>query len=162
MIELETRRVHLAGVTANPTGAWVTQQARNLIIRFAERGLQPTTLIRDRDSKYTHAFDEVFRSEGIRVIRTPVQAPRANAYAERWVRTLRRECLDSVLILGRRHLERVVSEYTRHYNGHRPHRGLRQRAPTREPAPLLDLQRLPQIERRNRLGGLLHEYSIAA
>jgi transposase InsO family protein len=161
-IELKTRRVHVAGVTAAPTASWVTQQARNLVMSLTDSGVQPRLLIRDRDSKYSYAFDEVFRSEGIRVVRTPVQAPRANAYAERWVRTLRRECLDSILILGRRHLQRIVIDYTRHYNHHRPHRGLRQRAPTREPAPLLDAQPLPQIERHDRLGGLLHEYSIAA
>jgi putative transposase len=162
LIEPETRCVHLAGVTANPTGAWATQQARNVVIAFAERGLQPKTLIHDRDSKYRRDFDEVFRSEGGSIARTPVRAPRANAYAERWARTLRRECLDRLLIVGRRHLERLLVEYTRHYNHHRPHRGLGQRAPTRDPAPPLDVQRLPPIERHDRLGGLPHEYSIAA
>src|SRR5207247_2143278 len=112
-IELETRRVHLAGVTANPRAGWVTQQARNLVVTLEESGARAQVLIRDRDSKYGHAFDEVLRSEGIRVVRAPVRAPRANAYAERWVRTLRRECLDSILIVGRRHLERVLDQYTR-------------------------------------------------
>jgi putative transposase len=161
-IELETRRVHLAGVTPNPNGAWVTQQARNAVMALDESGMQPRVLVHDRDTKYSGEFDEVFRSEGIRVVRTPVRAPRANAYAERWVRTLRRECLDSLLILGWRHLERVLVEYARHYNHHRPHRGLRQRAPTHDAAPPLEPQRLPQIERHDRLGGLLHEYGIAA
>jgi transposase InsO family protein len=110
----------------------------------------------------TAAFDEVFRSEGIRVIRTPVRAPRANAHAERWVQTLRRECLDSILIVGRQHLERVVREYINHYNDHRPHRALEQRPPSRSPATATQSQRLPQITRRDRLGGLLHEYRAAA
>jgi transposase InsO family protein len=105
-IELESRRVHLAGCTTNPTGAWVTQQARNLSFT----GLLERTrfLIHDRDSKFSASFDEVFRSEGIKVIQTPIRAPQANAYAERFVRTIRSECLDWLLILGRRHLERVL------------------------------------------------------
>jgi putative transposase len=121
-IELESRRVHLAGCTTNPSGAWVTQQARNLLMRLDDEGLRARFLIRDRDSKFTHAFGEIFESEGIRVIRAPVRAPRARAHAERWVGTLRRECLDRLLILGRRHLESVVRVYTTHYNAHRPHR----------------------------------------
>src|SRR5262249_35695350 len=125
-------------------------------------GFQPQLLLHDRDSKYSREFDDVFQSEGIRVLRTPVRAPRANAYAERRVRSLRRECLDSLLILGRRHLERVLVEYTRHYNLHRPHRSLRQRAPTRAPAAPLDPRHPLKIERRDRLGGLLHEYRLAA
>jgi hypothetical protein len=116
-IHLETRRVHLGGVSANPDARWVTQQARNLAMTLQELGAHPRFLIRDRDSKYTASFDDVFRSEGIRIIRTPVRAPRANAYAERWVQTLRRECLDSILIVGRRHLDRVVREYISHYRG---------------------------------------------
>ena len=122
-----SRRVWLAGCTRNPTGEWVAQQARNLGLDLSDQGVR--FLIRDRDSKYSGPFDEVFRSEGIRVLRTPVRAPRANAYAERWVGSVRRECLDRLLILGRRHLERVVAAYTLHYNEHRPHRSLRQRSP---------------------------------
>jgi putative transposase len=121
-IELASRRVHIAGMTANPDGAWVTQQARNLLMRLDDEGLRARFLIRGRDSKFTHAFGEIFESEGIRVIRAPVRAPRARAHAERWVGTLRRECLDRLLILGRRHLESVVRVYTTHYNAHRPHR----------------------------------------
>src|SRR6266540_2690236 len=100
-IELGSRRVHLAGVTANPDGAWVTQQARNLLMRLDDQGVRARFLIRDRDSKFTRDFDEVFRSEGIRIIKAPVRAPRARAHAERWVGSLRRECLDRLLILGR-------------------------------------------------------------
>jgi transposase InsO family protein len=119
-IELSTRRVHLAGVTAHPDSAWVTQQARNLAIgeRLGDVGF----LVRDRDAKFSGPFDEVFQSEGIRVIRTPIRAPRANAFAERFVRTVRSECLDHILIFGRRHLERVLRTYVKHYCKERPHR----------------------------------------
>jgi putative transposase len=110
-IELASRRVYLAGITANPDGAWVTQQARNLLMRLDEEGVRPRFLIRDRDSKFTRDFDEVFRSGGIRVIKAPVRAPRARAHAERWISSLRRECLDRLLIFGRRHLEGVASAY---------------------------------------------------
>jgi len=161
-IELGSRRVHLAGVTANPDSAWVAQQARNLAMTLQDRGTSVRFLVRDRDSKYSRDFDEVFRSDGIRVIRTPVRAPRANAHAERWVQTLRRECLDWILILGRRHLERVVRSYIKHYDSHRPHRALGQRPPDGKPPPLTDHQRLAHIQRRDRLGGLLHEYAAAA
>src|SRR5436305_3951643 len=129
-IELENRRVHLAGCTTNPTGAWVTQQARNL--SFTGLFERMRFLMHDRDSKFAAAFDEVFRSEGIKVIHTPIRAPQANAYAERFVRTVRAECLDWLLIVGRRHLERVLRVYTTHYNCERPHRGLALLAP--EPA----------------------------
>jgi putative transposase len=116
-------------VTANPNERWVTQQARNLVMTLAEQEQPVRFLVRDRDSKFTRSFDEVFRSEGVRVIRTPVQAPKAKAHAERWVGSLRRECLDRLLILGRRHLEQVVRAYISHHNEHRPHRPLEQRPP---------------------------------
>jgi hypothetical protein len=111
-IELKSRRVHLAGCTANPTGAWVTQQARNL--SFSGVFERMRFLIHDRDSKFTASFEEIFRSEGIRVIHAPIRAPQANAYAERFVRSVRAECLDWLLIIGRRHLERVLRAYTVH------------------------------------------------
>jgi hypothetical protein len=123
-IELAARRVRLAGITTNPDGRWVTQQARNLLMQLEDEGVRPRFLIRDRDSKFTREFDEVFRSEGIRVIKAPVRAPKARAHAERWVGSARRECLDRLLILGRRHLASVLREYTAHYNEHRPHRSL--------------------------------------
>src|SRR5579859_2265362 len=134
-IELDSRRVHIAGATTNPTGAWVTQQARNLNLS----GLLEQTrfLIRDRDSKFSSAFDEVFRSEGITVIQTPVRAPKANAYAERFVRTIRNECLDWLLIIGRRHLEHTLRVYTTHYNRERPHRGVQLRTPVPVDRPAL-------------------------
>jgi putative transposase len=114
-IEIESRRVHICGVAANPHGSWVTQQARNLIMTLSEQDKPLRFLIRDRDTKFTASFDEVFRSERISVIRTPIRAPRAKAHAERWVGSVRRECLDWILIFGRRHLERVLRTYARHY-----------------------------------------------
>jgi putative transposase len=120
-ISLATRRIEYVACSSNPDGRWVAQQARNLVIQFGDE--HPFRfLIHDRDTKFSHAFDEVFRSEGIRVIRNPVQAPNANAYAERWIRMLRSDCLDRILILGRRHLEHVLRTYRRHYNEHRPAR----------------------------------------
>jgi putative transposase len=141
-IELATRKVYLAGVTAHPTGEWATQQARNIVETFIDRSEPIRFVIHDRDSKFTAAFNEVFRSEAIRIIRTPVRAPRANAFIERWIGSLRRECLDRLLILNRRHLERVLPAYIHHHNSHRPHRSLYQRPPDlREPAstPVTDL-----------------------
>jgi putative transposase len=114
-IELATRQVYLAGITANPAGEWATPQARNVIETFVERQEPVRFLIHDRDSKLAAAFDEVFRSDGIRTIRTPVRAPRANAFVERWIGTVRRECLDRTLVLNRWHLERVLRVYVRHY-----------------------------------------------
>ena len=119
----------LGGITAHPTGAWVTQQARNLLIDLGDRAEQFRFLIRDRDAKFTAAFDAVFAGADIRIIRTPVQAPRANAIAERFIGTLRRECLDHMLITGRRHLVMVLREFIEHYNTHRPHRSLHQHPP---------------------------------
>ena len=157
-IELASRRVHLAGCTTNPTGAWVTQQARNL--GFSGALEQTRFLIHDRDSKFSASFDEVFRSEGSRVIRTPVQAPQANAYAERFVRTVRAECLDWLLIVGRRHLEHVLRTYTAHYNAERPHRALALAPP--EPRSAAARPSSARVERRDLLGGLIHEYRAAA
>jgi putative transposase len=161
-IELSTRSVHVAGVTAHPNSAWVTQQARNRIIEVEDRPTSARFLIHDRDAKYSGPFDEVFRTEGTEVIRTPVRAPRANAFAERWVRTVRAECLDWILVRGRRHLERVLRAYTSHYNRGRPHRGLRLATPERlESAPSAPINPT-QLLRRDILGGLIHEYERAA
>jgi putative transposase len=162
-IELGSRRVHLAGCTANPIGAWVTQQARQFAWTLGERSTPPRFLIRDRDSKFTHDFDTVFRNEGIEIIQTPIRAPKANAIAERFVRTVRSECLDWLLILNRRHLERVLRIFVHHYNGHRPHRSLNL-APPDPPVRKLRVVRRPttDVQRRDRLGGLVHEYSLAA
>jgi putative transposase len=141
-ISLATRRIEYVACTSNPDGRWVAQQARNLVMQFGDE--QPFRfLIHDRDAKFSHDFDEVFGSEGIRVIRTPIQAPNANAHAERWVRTLRADCLDRILILGRRQLERVLRVYRKHYNEHRPHRALSLLPPNgRDPMPLNATDRL--------------------
>jgi putative transposase len=165
-IELATRRVRLAGITTNPDGRWVTQQARNVLMQLDGDGARSLFLVRDRDSKFTREFDEVFRSEGIHVIKAPVRAPKARAHAERWVGTVRRECLDRILILGRRHLQHVLATYALHYNEHRPHRALGQRRPLTNVPPgeqgnakVIDLDR---VRRRDLLGGLIHEYRPAA
>jgi putative transposase len=162
-IELDTRRVHVAGVTANPNAAWVTQQARNLLAVLEERGRRVRFLVRDRDAKFCRGFDDVFRSEGARVVLTPVQAPNANTYAERWIRTVRAECLDWLLIVGRGHVEQVLRVYVEHYNRHRAHRALQLQAP--DPAiglTIVDEGREGSVHRRDLLGGLLHEYWRAA
>ena len=118
-------------------------------------------LLHDRDSKFSHAFDEVFRSEGMRIIRTPIRAPNANAYAERWIGTLRRECLDRILIINRRHLEHVLRLYTTHYNQHRPHRSLSLRPPEKPPAAAVPVPP-GRIHKQALLGGLVNEYKAAA
>lgn len=161
-IEVGTRRVHLAGVTAHPDSAWMIQQGRNLVMDLDDRQALPGFLIHDRDSKFSGPFDEVLRAEGIRMIRTPVQAPQANAFAERWVATVRAECLDWTLVLGRRHLERLLRTYVEHYNRARPHRGLGLGLP--EPPPPETTSVHPdEVWRRDLLGGLIHEYrGIAA
>jgi len=160
-IEIDTRRIYLSGI--NPVGEWVTQQARNLSFVLAE-GTRPVKfLIRDRDTKFTAGFDAVFASEGIRTIKTPIRAPRANAFAERFVGTVRRECLDRILILSRRHLKQVLPEYIAHYNEHRPHRALDQRAPRSlvMPASVHDPDS-KRLRRTEVLGGLIHECRIVA
>ena len=160
-IDPERRKVFLAGVTEHPIGAWVTQQARNLAMTLEDEGRSVKFLIRDRDTKFVGPFDEVMTSIGARVIKTPVRAPRATAFAERFVGTARRECLDWLLIRNERHLERVLTEFVEHYNSARPHRGIDLEVPiayASEKRP--DDSR--QIQRVDRLGGVLHEYSIAA
>jgi hypothetical protein len=160
-IELSTRRVHVAGVTAHPDSAWVTQQARNLAISPDQRVASARFLIHDRDAKYSGPFDEVFRTEGVEVIWTPIRAPRANAFAERWVRTVRTECLDWMLVRGRRHLERVLRAYASHYNSGRPHRGLRLATAERPESSPSTLTNATRLLRRDILGGLIHEYERA-
>ena len=159
-IEISTRRVHVAGVTANPDSAWVTQQARNLAIEERLSGVR--FLLRDRDAKFSGPFDAVLRAEGVQVIRTPIRAPRANAFAERFVRTVRQECLDHLLIYGRRHLERVLKGYVAHYVDERPHRGLGLAVPAGIRTPQVPGATRPKVERMDVLGGLIHEYRRAA
>jgi putative transposase len=160
-IELGSRRVHLARVSAHPNSAWVTQQARNLAMTTEDAAATARFLIHDRDAKFSGPFDEVFRTQGTEVILTPIRAPKANSYAERWVETVRAECLDHVLVLGRRHLERILQTYADHYNQERPHRGLALAVPDR---PLVE--RAPvsprDVRRRAVLGGLINEYHGAA
>jgi putative transposase len=152
------RRFWLAGSSPNPTGAWVTQQAHNLGLDLEGHGTR--LLIRDRDSKYTGSFDDVFRAGGIRIVKTPVRAPQANAIAERFVKTVRAECLDWLLILNRRQLERVLRVFVEHYNTQRPHRALRLQPP--QPAEPPPTAAIGEIQRHDRLGGLIHEYYRAA
>jgi putative transposase len=161
VIDVASRRVHMLGVTPHPAGEWVTQQARNLVMGLEDRIGQFRFLVRDRDAKFTVAFDAVFAAEGIRVLRTPVRAPRANAYAERWVGTVRRELLDWMLILGRRQLRSVLAEYVDHYNRHRPHRALGQASPLGLGEPVVAVP-AGRVARRDRLGGLIHEYAQVA
>jgi putative transposase len=160
VIEHGRRHVHIAGITAHPTGAWVTQQARNLLMDLDDRADRLRFLIRDRDSKFTGSFDAVFTGADMRIIRTPIRAPRANAIAERFIGTLRRECLDHLLITGPRHLDVVLREYVQHFNAHRPHRSLDQRPPAGGNPPRSDTAVRPL--RRDRLGGIIHEYVQAA
>jgi transposase InsO family protein len=158
-IELGSRRVHLAGCTANPSATWVAQQARQLEGRIADGELRPRFLLRDRDDKFSRTFDGVFRSQGVEVIRLAVRSPVANSFAERWVGTARRECLDHLLIVGRRQLEYMLGEFAEHYHKARPHQGLGQRRPSGEPPTPVPAGR---IVRSDRLGGLTHEYKRAA
>ena len=160
VMEIETRCVHIMGVTASPTGAWTAQQARNLFMDLGERAGHFKFLIRDRDSKFTCAFDEVFAGNGMRIIKTPVRSPRANSFAERYVGTLRRECLDHLLIYGARHLRQILAEYARHYNDHRPHQSRDQRPPLHEPGRPIDVT--ARIKRRQTVQGLISEYRRAA
>jgi putative transposase len=160
VMEIETRRIHVLGVTTNPTGAWTAQQARNLLMDLGGRVDQFRFLIRDRDGKFSRVFDEIFTRSGVRIIKTPPRSPRANCYAERFVGTLRRECLDHLLIYGQRHLRRVLAEYEQHYNAHRAHQSRDQRAPLYDPNQPIDLTAV--IERRTTVSGLIHEYRRAA
>jgi transposase InsO family protein len=163
LIEIESRRVQLCGITTNPTGVWVTQQARNLVAKLEDRGRVVGHLIRDRDTKFIRSFDEVWRSVGAEVIRMPVRAPNANAHCERWVGTVRRECLDHLLILGPRHLDRVLHVYVDHYNAHRPHRSLDLRPPQPRSDPPKTVPPSPdRVGRGDLLGGLIHEYDLVA
>ena len=160
-IELESRRVHMVGCTPNPSAPWVVQQARQLSWTLPKRAAPIKFLIRDRDQKFTERFDEVFRSDGIEVVRTPFRAPQANGVAERFVRTVRSECFDRLLILNQQHLERILAVFVEHYNRHRPHRALCLAPPDPRRAAA-SASAHSRILRRDRLGGVIHEYALAA
>ncbi len=162
-IDIPTRRVFFAGITAHPTGGWTTQAARNLFMRHAEVLAGCKALVRDRGSQFTDAFDEIFRSEAIKILKTPVRTPVANAFAERWICTLRRELLDRTLVWNRRQLERIIVDYIDHYNEHRPHRSLNQTPPAQPDAtPIRPPGDRTLVRRSSRCDGLIHEYRNAA
>jgi len=152
-IELGSRQVRIAGITSNPNEVWVTQQTRQLIWELPEADHSLGFLIHDNDRKFSQAFDTVFESEGMRVMHTPFRAPNANAFAERWVRTVREECLDHILLLNTRHLKLVLWEFLNYYNTSRPHQGLNQQTPIPHQAPAIGI-----IDRRKVLGGLINDY----
>jgi len=165
VISIGTRRLEYVACTSNPDTAWMTQQARNLLIDLDDRGLRPRFLIHDRDKKFSRAFDALFASEGITILRGPIQAPNANAHAERWVGSARRECLDRILIFSHRQLESVLRVYVGHYNGRRPHRALDLQTPDTSTAPIARGDPFPAaaaVRRRDLLGGLIHEYEATA
>jgi len=161
VIEVGTRYVHVLGTTTNPDGAWTAQAARNFMIDLGDRADRFRFLIRDRGGQFTNEFDAVFAGVGVEVIKTPPHCPRANAYAERWIRTLRSELTDRMLIFGQRHLRHVLAEYVKHYNESRPHRALNL-SPPRPPATVIDLDEQRRIRRKPILGGLINEYEHAA
>ena len=162
VIEHATRRIRILAVTAHPDNAWVTQQARNLLMDLDQRAEPIKFLLRDRDTKFTAAFDAVSTAVGIRILRSPTRAPRANAIMERWIGGCRRELLDHTLIWNQRHLLKVLRQYEAHHNEHRPHRALNQAAPLKAtPAPVTDLDAL-RVRRHDRTGGVIHEYTPAA
>jgi putative transposase len=163
-IHHDTRLVRIAGITSNPIASWVTQQARNISMELAAQTNPVKFVICDRDTKFSASFDAIFAADSTSVITTPVRAPRANVICERVIGTIRRGCLDRMLILGRRHLEAVLAEYVSHYNAHRPHRSLSQRPPADSDAtpPTVGDVDAARLQRADRLGGLIHEYRMAA
>jgi transposase InsO family protein len=161
-IKVETREVFYAGATANPTGAWTTQAARNLFLRHGEQLSGARSLVRDRGSQFIDAFDEIFQTEGFKILRTPVRTPVANTFAERWIGSIRRELLDRTIIWNRRQLERLVGDYIEHYNQHRPHQSLGQRPPTPAHDPPEAPPSTVTVLRTSRCDGLIHEYRNAA
>ena len=157
-IELGTRQVHLAGCTEHPNAMWVTQRALQVRWQLDDRAVPMRFLIHDNDTTFTIGFDAVFQAQGIQVIHTPFQAPNANAFAERWIRSVRQECLDQLVLLGARHMRRVLAEYVTFYNTRRPHQGLERQCPV----PLTVVSREGILQRRDILGGIMHDYERIA
>jgi putative transposase len=160
VMEVKTRHVHVLGITAHPDSAWTAQQARNLIMDLGDRTDCFRFLIRDRDAKFTSTFDAIFASQGVTAVKSPPRTPRANCYAERWVRTARSECTDRILIYGGQHLRSILGQYAAHYNGHRPHQSRQQRPPDHDGQANSPLN-LP-VQRRKVLDGVINEYHQAA
>ncbi|GGN96110.1 hypothetical protein GCM10011579_097180 [Streptomyces albiflavescens] len=164
VMEVATRRVHVLGISAHPNRGWVTQQVRNLMMDLEDRVDRFRFFLRDRDGKFSGAFDAVLADAGVQVLLSPPRSPKANAFAERWVGTVRRECTDRILIMNERHLRAVLNTYTDHYNRHRPHQSLHQRPPqaaeTGQTAPVTPFG--GRVRRTQLLGGLINEYQQAA